>query len=116
MSRDEKALGVRIDAETYGGVHDAVIALSGPPLRMTKKKLVTAALIRYLAWLTKKHNEGQSFKVQANRRLVGPGASNDRPVGQRTTSRVENKPGAGPTGGANGASAPPARARRRRAR
>ena len=114
MSRDEKALGVRIDEETYGRVHDAVIALSGPPQRMTKKKLVTAALRAYVALLSRKHNEGQPFKVQKNRRLV-PGAS-DGPVGKRKNPRVASKPRAGKTSGGNSASAAPARRRRRRSK
>ena len=113
MSRSEKALGARVDDETHGRVHDAVIALSGPPARMTKKKLVTNALRAYIALLQRRYNEGKPFKVQRDRRLV-PGARSDDTVGKRKATRVASRARAGARAGGDGKGNAPARTRRRR--
>ena len=68
-------LNVELPAELMAQTRDAVIALSGPPLRLTIASLVADALRHELARLQAEHNAGQPFP--ATDRLVRVG----RPVG-----------------------------------
>lgn len=95
MSRSEKPLGTRLSDELHGKVNDAVIALAGPPARLTKKKLVEDALTRHLRYLQKRYNEGDEFPVQKDRALrsgVSDGKSS-APVGKRKPGRVDARSG-----------------------
>ena len=52
------------------GLRDAVVALSGPPLRLTLAKLAEDALQEKLQELTKAHNKGKAFPPRSAE-LVG---------------------------------------------
>jgi hypothetical protein len=68
-------LNVEVPAELVAQTRDAVIALSGPPLRLTIAGLVAEALRRELERLQAAHNAGEPFPPTD--RLVRVG----RPVG-----------------------------------
>jgi post-segregation antitoxin (ccd killing protein) len=68
-------LNVEVPAELLAQTRDAVIALSGPPLRLTIAGLVAEALRRELARLQAEHHAGRPFPPTD--RLVRVG----RPVG-----------------------------------
>ena len=68
-------LNVELPAELMAQTRDAVIALSGPPLRLTIAGLVAEALRHELARLQAEHNAGQPFPPTD--RLVRVG----RPIG-----------------------------------
>ena len=68
-------LNVELPAELMAQTRDAVIALSGPPLRLTIAGLVAEALRHELARLQAEHNRGHPFPPTD--RLVRVG----RPVG-----------------------------------
>jgi hypothetical protein len=50
-----------MDASIIEKSRDCVVALSGPPERMTLVKLVETALERYMDELAKKYNKGRPF-------------------------------------------------------
>jgi hypothetical protein len=68
-------LNVELPAELMAQTRDAVIALSGPPLRLTIAGLVAEALRHELARLQAEHNRGHPFPPTD--RLVRVG----RPIG-----------------------------------
>jgi len=52
-----------LDEDIVGAARDAVIHLSGPPVRLTLSRLVEDALRAEVERLARKHNDGKPFPV-----------------------------------------------------
>lgn len=55
-----------ITSELFDQVKDAVVALSGPPMRLTLAELAETALRRELERLQKEHNDSKPFSKRAS--------------------------------------------------
>jgi hypothetical protein len=71
----KKRLTVHVPVELVDAVKDAVVALSGPPLRLTLAHLAEAALRRELERLQKEHAKGKPFPKRTSELKGG------RPIG-----------------------------------
>ena len=64
---------IRLDVDLLEALRDTVVALSGPPVRLTVVGLVSEAVARELARLRKAHNHGKPFpRREAPPRLGRP--------------------------------------------
>lgn len=61
----KERLTVHVPAELADACKDAVVALSGPPLRLTLAHLAEAALRRELDRLQREHTKGKPFPKRA---------------------------------------------------
>lgn len=62
---------VHVSVELFDQVRDAVVALSGPPWRMTLSDFATSAFERELERLRQERNEGKPFPKRTEQLRAG---------------------------------------------
>lgn len=78
MASKKLKTSIMLPEDLLNEIRDAVVACSGPPLRLTLAAFTETALRRELKRLQKEHNGGQPFPPNSGPLRTG------RPLGART--------------------------------
>ncbi len=90
-SAEKKQFTTRIPFDLDERLRNAVVALSGPPKRLTMAQATALALERFVQDLETKHNGGTPFPVRDQEPRPG------RPMKRRNTKKGPQNSSSGPT-------------------